>query len=359
MILNLNCPINQTSYGYVSCNIIKELVLLNHDIRHIPIGQNFPDDELLQYIYSTIQRWDYDYDAPCLKIWHQHDLDAFYGRGWRIGMPIFELEEFNPVELHSLKNPDRLFVCSKWAKNVIESNIPGKSLDTHVVPLGVDQSIFRPCPLPDNTKTIFGNFGKFEVRKGHDVLPIIFNKAFEKNDDVLLVMMPHNPFLSQEETNNWVRSFKNTKLGDKIIFIDRQKHHSMVYNIMSQIHCGIFPARAEGWNLEALELLSCGRHIIITDCTAHTEFCNQDNAMLVDMNSGYEKAKDFKFFDGSMSWRKIGSNEIDQMVEYLRNIHHQNLNGNLQINSAGIATAEKYSWKNTAQTIENHINDFI
>ena len=128
---------------------------------------------------------------------------------------------------------------------------------------------------------------------------------------------------------------------------------------MSQIHCGIFPARAEGWNLEALELLSCGRHIIITDCTAHTEFCNQDNAMLVDMNSGYEKAKDFKFFDGSMSWRKIGSNEIDQMVEYLRNIHHQNLNGNLQINSAGIATAEKYSWKNTAQTIENHINDFI
>jgi glycosyltransferase involved in cell wall biosynthesis len=359
MIINLNVPINQTSYGYVSCNIIKELLSLGHDLRHIPIGQNTPDEELIESIRPAAVRWDYDYDAPCLKIWHQHDLNAFYGRGWRIGMPIFELEEFNPVELHSLKNPDRLFVCSRWAKDVIENNMPGKGLDTHIVPLGVDQSIFKPCPLPDNTKTIFGNFGKFETRKGHDVLPEIFNKAFEKDDDVLLVMMPHNFFLTQEETNEWVRSFKNTKLGDKVVFVNRQKNHSMVYNIMSQIHCGIFPSRAEGWNLEALELLSCGRHLIITNCTAHTEFCNSSNSNLVEMTSGFEPAVDFKFFDGSMNWRKIGLSEIDQMVEYLRSIHNKNKAGQLDINQEGIETAKKFSWKNTAQTIEDHLNYLI
>lgn len=359
MILNLNAPINQTSYGYVSCNIIKELLSLGHDVRHIPIGQNSPDSELIEYVRPAVNRWDYSYDAPCLKIWHQHDLDAFYGKGPRIGMPIFELEEFNPVELHSLNNPDELFVCSNWAREVIESNVPDKIGRTHVVPLGVDSSIFKPCPLPDNTKTIFGNFGKFETRKGHDVLPEIFNKAFEKDDDVLLVMMPHNFFLTQEETNEWVKSFKNTKLGDKVVFINRQNTHSMVYNIMSQIHCGIFPSRAEGWNLEALELLSCGRHLIITNCTAHTEFCNSENSNLVEMTSGYEPAKDIKFFDGSMNWRKIGPSEIDQMVEYLRSIHNKNKASQLGINEAGIQTSQTYSWKSTVQTIENHINDLI
>jgi glycosyltransferase involved in cell wall biosynthesis len=356
MIININAPINQTSYGYVSCNIIKELNLLGHDLRHIAIGNNDPDIEILPYIKDVLYRWDYSYNAPCIKIWHQHDLNAFYGKGKRIGMPIFELEQFNPLELHSLNNPDRLFVCSNWARSVLKNNLPNFSGSIDVVPLGVDNSIFKPCPLPSVKKTIFGNFGKFEVRKGHDILPEVFNKAFTEDDDVLLVMMPSNFFLNPHEVESWVKSFKNTKLGDKILFIERQKSHSMVYNIMSQIHCGIFPSRAEGWNLEALELLACGRHLIITNATAHTEFCNSENSYLVEMTSGYEKAKDFKFFDGSFEWRKIGTDEIDQMVNHMRTIHSKVQNNQLEVNNAGISTAQKYSWNNTALTIEKLLN---
>ena len=359
MIINLNCPINGTSYGYVSCNIIKELSKLGHDLRHIPIGQNSPDEEFIESIYDTLLRWDFSYDAPCLKIWHQNGLDSFYGKGIRIGMPIFELEKFNPIELHRLNNPDELFVCSKWAKQVIEDNIKDKIGHTHVIPLGVDQSIFTPSPMPATVNTVFGNFGKFETRKGHDVLPIAFNKAFEKNDNVLLVMMPHNFFLNQDEINNWINSFKNTKLGDKIIFIGRQKSQKMVYTIMSQIHCGVFPSRAEGWNLEALELLACGKHLIITNTTAHTEFCNNSNSRLIEMQSGYEPAKDIKFFDGSFEWKKIGENEIDQMVHYLREVHQITQDGGLNLNTAGIETANIYNWENTAKNIQDTIHGFI
>jgi glycosyltransferase involved in cell wall biosynthesis len=359
MIINVNAPINQTSYGYVSCNIIKELNSLGHDLRHIPIGQNTPDEELFPYISETLNRWDYSYNAPSIKIWHQHDLNLFPGHGKRIGMPIFELEEFNDIELHSLKNPDELFVCSSWAKDVILDNLPIMAGVVHVVPLGVDTSIFKPCNLPSPKKTVFGNFGKFEIRKGHDILPEVFNKAFEKDDDVILVMMPHNFFLNQQETDEWVRRYRNTKLGDKMVFVNRQKSHSMVYNIMSQIHCGIFPSRAEGWNLEALELLACGRHLIITNVTAHTEFCNQDNSMLVNMNSGKEQAIDNKFFDGRFNWHKIDNDEIDQMVEYMRLVHKKVQNNELSVNENGISTGQKYSWLNTAKTVEKHLNESI
>lgn len=353
MILNIHAPINVTSYGYVSSNVIKELKKLDIDLRYNPIGPITPDKEIFPEIEDVLFRWDYSFDAPSLKIWHQNDLGAFYGRGMRIGMTIFELEKFNKIEIHSLQNPDKLFVCSNWAKQVIESEVPNTIGNTYVVPLGVDSEIFCESPMPDVNKTIFGNFGKFEARKGHDVLPEIFNKAFEKDDDVLLVMMPHNFFLNQEETNQWVKKYKETKLGDKILIIDRQESQKMVYNIMRQIHCGIFPSKAEGWNLEALELLSIGRHLIITNATAHTEFCDNKNSNLIEMRSGYEPASDIKFFDGSGEWRKFGKNEIEQAVEYMRSIHKKRQDGNLDINKEGVETARRFSWKNTAQTIKD------
>lgn len=359
MILNINSPINTTSYGYVSSYIIKELKSLGYDLRHIPIGPNYPDADLEPLIREALCRWDFSYDAPCLRIWHQHDLNPFYGKGVRIGMPIFELEKFTNIELHSLNNPDEIFVCSNWAKGIIEENIPDKIGHTHVVPLGFDDKIFVPTPLPSINRTIFGNFGKFEKRKGHDILPEVFNKAFEIEDDVMLVMMPHNFFLSQEEVNQWVTKYKSTKLGDRIVFVGRQQTQKMVYNVMSQVHCGIFPSRAEGWNLEALELLACGRHLIITNATAHTEFCNKENSKLIHMDSGYESSYDGKFFSGEFEWRSIGENEIDQMVEHMRSIHKQRIEGSLGINTAGCVTSEAFTWNNTALKIDQHLKTIL
>ena len=358
-ILNIHAPINSTSYGYVSCNIIKELSLIGYDLRHIPISHSIPDKHFLPYIEDTLKRFDYDYNAPSLKIWHQHGLNSFCGTGTRIGMPIFELEQFNEVELHSLNNPDKIFVCSNWAKAVIENQVPKQTNNVSVIPLGFDDEIFKPSPMPTIDKTVFANFGKFEVRKGHNVLPDVFNKAFNEDDDVLLIMLPHNFFLNQNETNEWIKLYTGTKLANKIKFFNRQDSQYELYNIMRQVHCGIFPSRAEGWNLEALEMLACGRHLIITDCTGHTEFCNAENSKLINMTSGFEKAFDNKFFDGRFSWRKIGNDEIDQMVEHMRQIHRDRREGKLTLNNSGILTSKNFTWKNTAKIIDQNVTQMI
>ena len=66
---------------------------------------------------------------------------------------------------------------------------------------------------------------------------------------------------------------------------------------MSQTDCGVFPARAEGWNLELLEMMSCGKNVIATNYSSHTEFCNSENCMLVETTE-LEDAHDGKWFRG-------------------------------------------------------------
>ena len=113
----------------------------------------------------------------------------------------------------------------------------------------------------------------------------------------------------------------------------------------------MFPARAEGWNLEALELLSCGKQVITTYYSGHTEFCTKENAHLVTIDKK-EKAFDGKWFDGKTgSWAHLGSSQIDQLVEHMRKVHKSKQDGSLTTNHAGIKTAQEFSWDNSAEKI--------
>jgi glycosyltransferase involved in cell wall biosynthesis len=166
-------------------------------------------------------------------------------------------------------------------------------------------------------------------------------------------MMPHNMFLTDSQKYDWEMRYKSSKLGSRVTIMPRFESQAMVYNIMSQVHCGVFPARAEGWNLEALEILACGRHLIITDCTAHSEYANKDNSYLINMTSGYEKAKDYVFFDGKSEWRSFGDDEFDQLVEYLRLVHKKNIEGSLKINKSGIETSKQFTWKKSSLILDS------
>jgi len=330
---------------------MKELKDIGCDLRYIPISQNSPDENLIKDLEPVLSRQDFHHNSPCLKIWHQHGLFPSYGKGPFFGFPIFELDEFNETEKFSLNYPDHLIVCSQWAKEIVNKN------NTHVVPLGYNDAVFKPTSMPSMDLTVFGNFGKFELRKGHDILADAFHKAFQNDKDVLLVMMPHNFFLDQKETNEWTSKYLPL-LDGKIQFVPRLKTQDMVYNIIGQIHCGVFPSRAEGWNLEALETLACGKHLIITNCTGHTEFCNSDNSLLIEMNSGKEIAFDNKFFKSGVGrWNSFGDDEFDQLVEHLRFIHKKRKEGSLAVNTAGIETSLEFTWAKSSQKLFNVIKE--
>jgi len=357
--INIIGPVNPLGYGVASSNIIKSLnkhAKLSLWIIGQPHVNSVEDIELFKLLINNANT--FDFSAPCIKIWHQNDMAQFAGKGERIGFPFFELDEFNAIEKHHLSSLDRIFVCSQWAKKIIESQINISSDKVNVVPLGVDTSLFTIPPHKENERktTVFFNCGKWEIRKGHDIIPELFSQAFDETDDVELWMMNDNPFLSQEENKNWQKLYTSSKLGSKVKFIDRVLTHEEVYNIMSQTDCGLFPARAEGWNLELLEMLACGKHVITTNYTAHTQFCNLENSFLVDINDT-ELAYDGQWFHGKCgSWAKIGTKQKNQFIEHMRTVHKKKQIDDLIPNYLGRQTAEKLTWENSALTIMDHIN---
>jgi glycosyltransferase involved in cell wall biosynthesis len=355
-MINIIGPVNNLGYGYTTLNILKKL---SPQVAYWPMGQPsvFTQEDHNVVAHAIQMAKMFDVNAPCLRIWHQHDMAQFVGKGTRIGFPIFELDAFSELEAHHLKSTDKLFVCSHWAKHIIHQELGLEEDRVSVVPLGVDTNLFRPSQdvrTKDNA-TVFFNCGKWEKRKGHDILAQVFDSAFRTVDNVELWLMCDNPFLSKEQTEEWKNLYRNLEIGHKVRFIDRVGTHQEVYNIMSKVDCGVFPSRAEGWNLELLELMACGKHVITTDYSAHTEFCNEENSMLIPINDT-EKAYDGIWFDGNKGeWAHFDADSQYNLISRMRSFHNDKQSGRTKVNVAGIETANNFTWNRTAKEILRHV----
>ena len=367
MNINLMAPINRLGYGVVGSYTLKSLMQLGHNVSLFVIGNaeltNPQDGYLIQKAVNN--QHIFDNNAPCIKIWHQFAMAERIGKGKMYGFPIFELDKFNPLEKRNLKSVNEVFVTSKWAQRVVLNNIIeiGEH-EIHVVPLGVDSTIFNKniqsaveVLNPDEAKQKsttcnFFNAGKWEVRKGHDILIECFKRVFSVDDNVHLFMLSHNPFYSTEENQKWENLYKYNELGEKVTILQPVNTHQDVAQVMSQMDCGVFPSRAEGWNLELLEMMALGKPVIATNYSAHTEFCNNDNCTLIDIDET-QLAHDGRWFTGQGNWAKLGPKQLDKLCEAMYNTYVQWKKNNLGLDVYGISIAEQCSWKNTAQHIES------
>lgn len=352
MECNIMGPLNQLGYGVVATNIIHELSKKNVRVNAFSIGNNI---DIHQIYHQTLQNAlnnnkTFSADAPTIKIWHQWDLSTFVGRGKHIAWTFFELDNLTAYEVHNLNSCHAVIVSSEWAKNVCVNC--GVGVPIYVIPLGVNRDIFSALYPPKKTnKTIFGCFGKFEVRKGQDILASAWNQL--NYDDVELWLCCDNPFLSEEENNKWKSLFK--KPGVK--FLPRFKSQDELAYVMSQIDCGVFPTRGEGWNMEVLELMSFGIPSILGNHTGHTQFCNNANSYLVNP-VGYIQAYDGVYFKPGLNanqgrWADMDATDFE--IE-MRGFHTSKPSSK---RNAALETAENYTWEKIADKVITCLSEIM
>jgi glycosyltransferase involved in cell wall biosynthesis len=346
-MINFSAPINRGGYGIVAANLAKAFDALGAEVALFPIGPLDCDHQDVSTFQKMLDRSKfYHTHAPSLKLWHSWDLASHPTRGIRSASTFFELESLTNVETYQLSQMNRVFAFGGWAEKVmIRSGVTAPITKIHC---GADRSVFSESPFPSGPTT-FINAGKWEIRKGHDILPTAFRRAFNKDDDVRLLMLCSNPFLNEKESLEWEHNYIEN-LGDQVKIVPRQHTQADVAKVFASAHCGVFPSRGEGWNMEAMELLSMGRHVIATKCSAHTDFLDSNNSTLIDVR-GLESAYDGKWFFGQGKWSSIDDQAIDNIAASMRLIHELRKSGQLGINMAGIQTTERLSWQSSAKEI--------
>lgn len=352
--MNINTPIDcNTGYGNAGYQVWKHIYQKDPNTALFLIGNGNIDplwnkEEILSSLNNQLV---FDKKRPFLKIWHSNDLVFRPVGSSKYGvLTFFELDKVLPKDRINFNYIDMIFVASKWAKKVLEDNNIKKPI--HVAPQGVDTKVFNAETPQDKPKDkyIFTNIGKWEVRKGHDILVQMFNDAFTEKDDVELWMINSNPFLSQEEQNKWIKLYLESKLKDKIKIFPRLQSQSDVAKAIGYSDCGIYPSRAEGWNCEAMETLAMNKPLIISNYSAHTEYCNKENSYLIDI-AETEPASDGKWFHGDGNWAFFGVDQMEQCIEHMRYVYNNRIN----TNPSGFHTAQEYPWSKTAEIIIKHL----
>lgn len=348
MKLNLQIPVNDTGYGRHGFYTAKTLIKLGVDLTIQPIGPT-PITELGKHpeLLRAMGQAK-DPATPSLKIFHQWTFD----KDDKIGFTVWELDRLSERDIKSLQNLEHIIVASEWARQIVLNHLPNKRVS--VVPLGVDNSIFNPAPnFISDESCRFINIGKLEERKGQRHIVEVFNETFNSDDKVELILSCYNPFIQPAEYNKFVRWARSTRMGraDRIIFMGWLPTQEHLAHLINTTHCGIFLPRAEGFNLEAVECMACGLHVILPNYSGHTAYATNKNADLIHI---YEKewANDGRWFFGKEGmWAKIEKYQKEQAGNYMRRFYERWKNEEDLTNYEGLKTAQELSWENVTQKL--------
>ncbi len=212
-----------------------------------------------------------------------------------------------------------IWTVSQWGRQVMIDN--GLEADkVHVIPEGVDSTIFNPgvTPIPELSEFPgfkFLHVGKYEDRKGSELLIRAFDKRFHDQDNVYLVLLAHNPFIDGFDINQTVEQL-NLRARDKILCVSPLVNNQQVAALMTACDAAVFPGRAEGWGLPIIESMACGLPAIVTNYSAPTEYIHKDNSYLLNYSMVDIKQPYFQSSDGTYGqWAEPDSDHLVSLME--------------------------------------------
>lgn len=192
---------------------------------------------------------------------------------------------------------DMLAATSKWCEQALRAT----GLRAVVtIPHGVDSTLFNPrrAGRIRSDRFIIFSGGKFEFRKGQDIVARAFRTFSERHAEAVLVAAWHNPWPDHAATmeGSPYHSFSQGAFGREEDAIRHWLHESGVdlgrvtlvpklpnsamAAVYGTTHVGIFPSRCEGaTNLLMMEYMACGLPVIATDFAGHRDILTASNSL--------------------------------------------------------------------------------
>lgn len=177
--------------------------------------------------------------------------------------------------------------------------------NVHVIPLGVDRTVWYPQERPDNEKFKIVAGGSNWTRKGLDVVLDVFLKLGIPNSELHLKIVP--PFLEAPELRTW----PNVVVHDEWMTLEEE------VDFVRSADVFISASRGEGFGLMPLQAISAGVPTIVTDATGHKEFSD----LAIHRISTYPTKAKIGKWDNVGNWAEPNQDELaDAILDVQQNL---------------------------------------
>ncbi len=347
MNLIVEAPLNSLSFGNVSYNFLRELYKAGIDIALFTIGgpdlSAFqPSQEFIAWLQKAVSvRFEaLSKNIPVLKLWHLNGSDSLRGRNQTL-VTFYECNNPTTVERNIAKLQSKVLFSSSYASSQFEGS------DTFKLGFDEDFKVTGKKYLQDRIH--FGLCGKFEKRKHTEKIIKTWLKKYGNNNKYLLSCCITNPFFKPEDMQKVVANLLEGKYYSNINFIPWLKTNAEMNEFLNAIDIDLTGmSGGEGWNLPSFNSTCLGKWSLVLNATAHKEWANSDNCILVEPN-GEQPAEDGVFFKNNTEFNQgtFFTFDEDNLISSMEVA--ENKVG--QINTCGTLLGQTFTYKLALQEI--------
>jgi glycosyltransferase involved in cell wall biosynthesis len=248
-----------------------------------------------------------------------------------IGVIFFEDTALAADTLARARTYESIIAGSSWNGAVLRA---AGLADVHVVPQGIDPSVFHPAPRSGLLRDRFVVFagGKLEYRKGQDLVVAGFREFSARHPDALLMAAWHNPWpqtMVGLDSTGHVRGLPgvdargrlalepwlvaNGVRPDAVLDLGALPNQQMAQTIR-EADVALFPNRCEGGtNLVAMETMACGVPAILSANTGHLDLLAEPGAA-IPLSRQQPVRGSCPLYRGTEGW---GESDVAEIVERL------------------------------------------
>lgn len=212
----------------------------------------------------------------------------------------FDENRFHPDYVNYMAdNWDMVVAGSSWCEELLRQN---GLQNTTTILQGVDPTLFNSLQADKELfkgKFVIFSGGKFEFRKGQDIVIRAYKILQDKYKDVMLVNAWHNHWIQSADTmqsSPFIQYERHTDNCPEMINHLLAKHgidmsrvltlppypNAMMAKVYRNTDIGLFTNRWEGGtNLVMMEYMACAKPVIAAYHTGHKDILHPNNALMI------------------------------------------------------------------------------
>jgi glycosyltransferase involved in cell wall biosynthesis len=330
-------------------------------IKHYNAVRN--DEECIKNFIETIRPDIIVYSHDCFLFDFMPKLKAAYPHILNAGYFTLDTKPVHEAWRSVLETCDIIFTPSIWAKDVFLNYNPGYTVE--VVPYGISENFVPPTGKREEIKTLITQrtekspvridvdnkficlyVGHNQTRKGVSAARDGWIEFAKGKNDARFIMIMHTVGDKKSPTHAMpLELFEHPSIMCfNIVFSDE--------DLVAFYHCAdhlLYPTHGDGFALTCLEALATECTPIVTNWSSQTDFCNDNNSIMLTNNS----------YDRVLNYCYHAFPSAQEITEKLENLYQEwklcKATGKEylpELKANGLQVAQKYTWDNAAMAMQ-------